>query len=816
MWTKSQMHRVILDQSLKAAALVLAGLAGMWGCDECKTAADCALGEICADGQCRTRSQAPLDTGSTDSDRSTLIDDDTAPRTDTDGTHEPSTSGPETDDTVTGTSPPDGTDTVEAQPLGSACERDGDCQSGHCENGFCCTEGDCCAASTDCPERVCAQANCIGYACTYLNLPCGSADQAGDELCHGDKRCDDSGACVAYAPCDGASGYRGTGEVVCEAEEIKERCADSCETNAHCADTHYCDAGGACLAKLPNGGQGCTRDSHCQSNNCNLQNGICCASGFLCCDSHDDCHGTACDLANFYCQVSCSVGGVDDDARCDALTNAHCDGGYCVPDIADGRSGCNEHSDCASGYCDAGTGICCGGGSCCSDDHDCDGHTCGPDFSCSKTCDEQDDTGCVESHHCEAGVCAPDFPDGVAGCTKDDDCQSGHCTPQTGVCCSSGTCCRFADDCQAETPCSFAQCSPVTHSCASTPLPDGASCDDDVYCNGPETCEDGACVSGQAPCLSGDTICADISCNETENRCDRTPKNNLKPCSDPLFCLGGKTRQCAGGLCLDPPRIDDTVYPCEAPTGNPCTESVCIEDEQRCEEMSKRDGYTCNDGTPCTEGDTCFRGTCVGRNPCEDGNPCTEDACVEEGLSYTCGGHTELADGASCARVGFMCLGSDATCLSGKCVPGDDLPCDDGDLCTRHSCVEDIAAPCVERTEPTLVFLTCGQTVGIPASAFQTREIESYGASCPGTFSGHEARLKLELQKSAQVTLTLGGAAGPETHILALTDPCDPATCFAAGTGSITKTLVAGLPRFVVENSDLSVPDDLTVTASCQ
>src|SRR5690606_10326579 len=37
------------------------------------------------------------------------------------------------------------------EPNGGTCDEDSDCTSGHCENGFCCDDGQCCSVTSDCP-----------------------------------------------------------------------------------------------------------------------------------------------------------------------------------------------------------------------------------------------------------------------------------------------------------------------------------------------------------------------------------------------------------------------------------------------------------------------------------------------------------------------------------------------------------------------------------------------------------------------------------------------------------------------------------------
>jgi len=77
---------------------------------------------------------------------------------------------------------------------GSVCDEPSDCQSGHCQNGFCCDSGDCCNAPSDCPTfgtvaPVCedafscqgtrGEAICVGFICSTT----GEVDD--DSACDG-------------------------------------------------------------------------------------------------------------------------------------------------------------------------------------------------------------------------------------------------------------------------------------------------------------------------------------------------------------------------------------------------------------------------------------------------------------------------------------------------------------------------------------------------------------------------------------------------------------------------------------------------------
>jgi hypothetical protein len=90
-----------------------------------------------------------------------------------------------------------------------------------------------------------------------------------------------------------------------------------------------------------------------------------------------------------------------------------------------------------------------------------------------------------------------------------------------------------------------------------------------------------------------------------------------------------------------------------------------------------------DDGNACTT-ETCTNGVCA--TPLvhcgDDGNPCTSDAC--DPATGACPFAPE-PDGTSCADID-LCNGGE-TCQAGTCVPGSPPSCDDGNACTRDSCL---------------------------------------------------------------------------------------------------------------------------------
>ena len=295
-------------------------------------------------------------------------------------------------------------------PNGDACDEDSDCIANHCQNGFCCASGDCCATAASCPASYRSVATCTSVATCQ-----GSRTDATCTMnqCGTTPPIDDDRGCAAgmLAMMCGLNP-----SVYCSGTEsqVAPVCSAACTLDTDCVASAHCDT--TCVADLPNGSS-CDEDSDCIANHC--QNGFCCASGDCCstaascpssygslpvCNTPATCQGTrsnaTCSGANqcgtqmnvdddsacntftvantcgFFPSVNCNgqvvqspptcSTGCTNDADCDA--NAHCDGGSCLPDLADGNS-CDEASDCISSHCQ--NNYCCSGGDCCATASNC-------------------------------------------------------------------------------------------------------------------------------------------------------------------------------------------------------------------------------------------------------------------------------------------------------------------------------------------------------------------------------------------------------------------------------------------------------------
>ena len=166
---------------------------------------------------------------------------------------------------------------VPIQSNGAACSEPSECVSGHCQNGYCCTSGDCCAASADCPNAyrelsTCGDtASCQGTrvdAACQLNR-CTSVSVADDSGCEGEI----AHNCGFYTA------------VICSAQQnqIAPECATSCTSNEQCDPSFTCHEN-SCQPAMSNGSP-CSQSTQCASGHC--QNGYCCESGDCCINAFD-------------------------------------------------------------------------------------------------------------------------------------------------------------------------------------------------------------------------------------------------------------------------------------------------------------------------------------------------------------------------------------------------------------------------------------------------------------------------------------------------------------------------------------------------
>lgn len=310
---------------------------------------------------------------------------------------------------------------------------------------------------------------------------------------------------------------------------------------------------------------------------------------------------------------------------------------FCAPEacsVVDLPAGtmCNltQLGACAGDACD-GAGVC----------------TAGPtNFVAGTACDDGDDgndAACSVDRCDGGGTCANAAEPVGASCDDGDGSNDGSCVRD--ACTAGGAC--VSGPVAAGTPCGDGEGTQCTlpdacdgaGACVEAAVEDGTHCDDEVYCNGDDTCAAGAC-DGHAgdPCAAGPD-CAN-SCDEDERGCLSPP----------------------GGACGSP--ADDH---CTAPDA--CDGAgVCVSNDGP-------DGVSCDDGDRCNGVGSCAAGACV-----EDTAPVVCDppaACEQAGVCQPASGactYARLPDGTACDAAA---LGAER-CFAGSCSA-----VGEGDVCDQ-------------------------------------------------------------------------------------------------------------------------------------
>jgi len=250
------------------------------------------------------------------------------------------------------------------------------------------------------------------------------------------------------------------------------------------------------------------------------------------------------------------------------------------------------------------------------------------------------------------------------------------------VCDDSGTCvgCNGPEDCiGADGACSWRVC--VDQECGVTNAPNGTSCNDNVYCNGADSCSNGSCSQHAGnPCdgPDGDGDCSE-TCRESQNDCNGNDFNGAV-CNDGTYCNGNDA--CSNGNCSQ-----HAGDPCDGPDGDGDCSETCRESQSDCN-GNDPNGASCDDNLYCNGDDSCSNGACAQHtgDPCvgPDGDGNCAESCME-------GPDACLANdpNGSFCDDGHYCNGPDA-CSNGICYPSNNDPCPgpDGDSDCTESCRE--------------------------------------------------------------------------------------------------------------------------------
>lgn len=388
---------------------------------------------------------------------------------------------------------------VELRKDGLLCERDAQCENGHCNHGLCCTGGNCCLAATDCPGD-----EGVGQACDNTVTCQGTRGAITCEAfrCVTKNGVPDDSACTSAMEANACGAYR---SVFCNGKGSQEAptCPTTCRSDNDCDPGAHCN--GTCVADASNGAT-CNADEECASGHCTDH--VCCANG--------DCCRTATDCPSSYTTA----------AECDSA--ATCQGSRLAASCTNNSCGsARVEDDTACGI--SVRALVCGTNL----DVFCSGQVAQAAPTCGSSCTT--DANCVASAHCNGSICVADVPNG-ASCDSNGDCESGYC--QNSICCGSGSCCQTANDCgtfvtqscdepdQCQGHRQDALCTDNRCSTSSTRVEDDSACTNtrtaacgdyaDMTCNG---------AASQSTCRTSCTTAADcdagLSC--TANVCTVTP-----------------------------------------------------------------------------------------------------------------------------------------------------------------------------------------------------------------------------------------------------------------------------------------------------
>ncbi len=395
----------------------------------------------------------------------------------------------------------------------------------------------------------------------------------------------------------------------------------------------------------------------------------------------------------------------------------------------------------------------------------------------------------------------------VADCAEpEEECTNTFCT--NDLCFytpASNTECTLDGD----NPCQAGFCSDGT--CVGTPIMEGGSCDDTgLYCAGQKTCINGVCTAeeGSVPCSSPDP-CRERTCSEPETTgeegtCgDWESEDNGDACGDDgVFCNGDdvcKTGSCTG---IEPA--------CSGVAHDECEEISCVEADDSCPKTPLTDSTPCPDNILCDGYERCQGGVCPenGIPACLSSESCVTIPCAEPvggGEEAVCswGEGVVTSDGEQC-DMDNPCAGEGIhRCIDGTCSYSENPPesCGlwgDGNFCTVYykkcdpagdggvSCYNPPEHSGTVELSPPVLSLT-----GIDTYGFDTRQeyndVENYGSSCEGAFTGGEALFEVETVVDdwygAIILVDHSNSSAQNVKILLVTDLCDPiSTCQAVST----------------------------------
>jgi hypothetical protein len=522
-------------------------------------------------------------------------------------------------------------------PVG--CQSDGDCDNGvYCDGVERCFDGACVGVSA----LPCGDLNeCTRGACNEETDQCDYA--VDDALCAPGQRCDPKAGCFLPSQCGQDSDC--DDGLICNGAEVCDLQAGRCGPGLppDCDDAIDCTVD-VCIEEIG----GCENQPNhllCLPNElCNLQLGC---EQRPPCASDDDC---------------------DDALFCNGVESCDVQTGLCRPGDLPTRG---DDLDCTVDNCSNALAMVTHtpNPARCSDGLFCNG---------AEVCHPVD--GCV------AGA-PPVLSDGV-GCTADncdEDADFIEHIPNDTACedglfCNGAEVCHPVDGCQPGEPvalndgvgCTVDSCDEIGRQVVHVPT--DSRCDDDLFCNGEETCDaDAGCVRGPAPTTEDALDCTEGSCDEERDMIVQAPFHER--CADGLFCNGAEScdlaRGCVAGAA---PVVDDGIA---------CTDDAC--DEEANAVTHAPVDARCDNDLFCDGAERCDldRGCVSGAAPAlEDGVDCTRGSCDEANDRVV-----QTPDDGLCGD-GLFCNGAETCDPARGCQVGVAPAVDDQIPCTVDSCDE--------------------------------------------------------------------------------------------------------------------------------
>ncbi len=354
----------------------------------------------------------------------------------------------------------------------------GVCTNPNKANNILCNDGNACTQTDVCTNGVCTGT---------LPITCPPAGQCKTSTCDAA-----TGACVVGSVADGTAcndGNACTATDTCQTGSCTGSDPKVCTASDQCHDAGTCNpVSGACSNPNKASGTACSDGSVCTQND-TCQSGTCAGGAAVTCPT-SACHTASCDAALGCLETSLPDGTACNDGDLCTQTDK-CNGGQCV---GGNPKTCGVASQCQdAGVCDAATGMCVN-----------------PGKANGTPCNDGD--ACTLNDVCTAGACTAGSP---VTCAASDQCHdAGTCNSATGVCsspnkannvlCDDGDACTQKDVCTSGVcvgslpvvcgpagQCGVAACDKATGVCATTPVADGAACDDGNPCTQTDSCQGG-------------------------------------------------------------------------------------------------------------------------------------------------------------------------------------------------------------------------------------------------------------------------------------------------------------------------------------